>query len=263
MANQRIYTTGGNVQAEGGLYLSRQADAELLALCQEGQFVYILSPRQIGKSSLMVQTRERLAEIGIRSAEIDLQGKGVLATAEQWYLGLLVEIADDLDLDTNVVQWWQERNYLSITDRMTRFFKEVLLAEVAEQVVIFVDEIDTTLSLDFTDDFYTAIRSLHEARSTEPVFHRLSFVLIGVATPADLVRDPKRTPFNIGRRVDLTDFTEAEALPLATGLGLPDELAQQVLRWVLAWTGGHPYLTQRLCQALVSEQPGQWSEDVV
>jgi hypothetical protein len=71
-----------------------------------------------------------------------------------------------------------------------------------------VDEIDTTLSLDFTDDFYAAVRFLYVARSTDAELKRLSFVLIGVATPSDLIRDPKRTPFNIGQRVELTDFTD-------------------------------------------------------
>jgi WD40 repeat protein len=137
---------------------------------------------------------------------------------------------------------------------MTQFFKEVLMAEEAEPVVIFVDEIDSTLSLDFTDDFFAAIRYLYVARAQEPVFQRLSFVLIGVATPGDLIQDPKRTPFNVGQRVDLADFTLAEALPLAAGLGLPESQAEQVMGWVLKWTGGHPYLTQRLCGALVENQ---------
>src|SRR5213078_4725287 len=97
-------------------------------------------------------------------------------------------------------------------------------------------------------DFYAAIRALYVARAEKPSFQRLSFVLIGVATPGDLIRDPRRTPFNIGRRVELTDFTFDEALPLADGLGLPDDEAQAVLGWVLEWTGGHPYLTQRLCR---------------
>lgn len=78
---------------------------------------------------------------------------------------------------------------------------------VAAQVVIFVDEINTTLSLNFTDDFYAAIRALYDARAHMPILQRLSFVLIGVATPGDLIRDSKRTPFNIGQRVDLADFS--------------------------------------------------------
>ena len=117
-----------------------------------------------------------------------------------------------------MVSWWQSQAHLGLTQRLTMFFQKVLLAEVAEPVIIFVDEIDSTLSLRFTDDFYAAIRYLYNARALVKEFRRLSFVLIGVATPSDLISDPERTPFNIGQRVDLTDFTFEEALPLADGL---------------------------------------------
>ena len=47
MAEHR-YTTGGTVQAqEGGLYLQRPADQQLLALCQQSRFAYVLTPRQL------------------------------------------------------------------------------------------------------------------------------------------------------------------------------------------------------------------------
>ncbi|NMG22836.1 AAA-like domain-containing protein, partial [Brasilonema bromeliae] len=254
MSNPSIYTVGGTVQAnQNGVYIPRKADEELLGLCRENKFVYILTSRQMGKSSLMVRTAEQLAEEGIQTVVIDLTQVGVQVTAEQWYLGLLTIVEGTLMLDTDVVQWWQERSHLGFTQRLTSFFQEVLLKEVAEPIVIFVDEIDTTLSLDFTDDFFAAIRYLYNARSQKPEFQRLSFVLVGVATPGDLIHDPKRTPFNIGQRVDLTDFTFEEAKPLAQGLGLSTQEAQQVLKWMLEWTGGHPYLSQRLC-CIISQQ---------
>jgi hypothetical protein len=260
VAKPVVFITGGNVQAGNGTYLSRQVDAELLTLCQKGVFAYVLTSRQMGKSSLMVETARALAETGVRSVIIDLNQIGVQVTAEEWYLGLLVHIGDVLELETDAPQWWQSRTHLGFTQRLTQFFQEVLLVEVAEQIVIFVDEIDTTLSLNFTDDFFAAIRHFYHSRAQHTEFLRLSFVLIGVATPSDLIRDPQRTPFNIGQRVDLTDFTIEEALPLAQGFNLPAAEAEQVLRWVLGWTGGHPYLTQRLCQALTEQTPPQWSE---
>ncbi len=262
MAEPTIYTVGGTVQAnERGLYIPRQADAELLALCRDATFAYVLTPRQLGKSSLMIRTAEQLIEQGVQCVIIDISGNlGVNLTAEQWYQGLLNEIANQLILDTDVNQWWQTHNHLGVTQRLNLFFQNVLLIEVAAPVVIFVDEIDTTLSLDFTDDFYATIRYFHVARATNTEFRRLSFVLIGVATPGDLIRDPKRTPFNIGQRVDLTDFTFEEAQPLAAGLGLPIETGQNVLRWVLKWTGGHPYLSQRLCRILADRNQVDWSE---
>ncbi|MHC5823281.1 MAG: AAA-like domain-containing protein, partial [Nostoc sp.] len=255
MVNPTIYTVGGTVQAGGGIYIPRQADEELLSLCRSATFAYVLTPRQMGKSSLMVRTAETLRDEGICSVIVDLQELGANVTAEQWYFGFLVKLEDQLMFDTDVVNWWQEHEHLGVSQRLTQFFERVLLAEVQGQVVIFVDEIDSTLSLDFTDDFFIAIRYLYVARATNPEFGRLSFVLMGVATPGDLIRDAKRTPFNIGQRVDLTDFTVEEALPLAEGLALPSNEANQILRWVLNWTGGHPYLTQRLCGALLTKNP--------
>ena len=79
---------------------------------------------------------------------------------------------------------------------------------------------------------------------------RLTFCLLGVATPSDLLRDPRTTAFNIGRRIDLNDFTAQEAAPLARGLGRDDRLAAQLMDRILYWTGGQPYLTQRLCQTV-------------
>src|SRR5262249_34448156 len=68
------------------------------------------------------------------------------------------------------------------------------------------------------------------------------------ASPSDLIKDTARTPFNIGHRIDLTDFTFEEAKPLGQGLGGTEERSEQTLRRILHWTGGHPYLTQKLCQ---------------
>ncbi len=258
MSKPSIYTVGGTVQAGGGIYIKRQADEELQALCRDRKFAYVLTSRQMGKSSLMVRTAQRLIEEEIQSVVIDLTQVGTQVTAEQWYLGLLTIIEGTLVLDTDVVQWWQQHSHLGFTQRLTLFFQKVLLAEVSSPIVIFVDEIDTTLSLDFTDDFFAAIRYFYVARAQVAEFHRLSFVLIGVATPGDLIRDPKRTPFNIGQRLNLTDFTFEDTKPLAEGLGLPTDKALQVLQWVMEWTGGHPYLTQQLCSIISQQHNKNW-----
>jgi hypothetical protein len=255
-----IYTVGGTVQAGGGLYLSRRADDELLNLCRQGAFAYILTARQMGKSSLMVRTANRLAGEKIRSVMIDLTQIGAHVTPEQWYLGLLAIIEDQLALGADVAAWWESNAHLSLTQRMTKFIEEVLLKEVAEPVVVFVDEIGAMLGLDFTDDFYAAIRYLYNARAIKPEFKRLSFAIFGVAAPGELIRDPQRMPFDFRQSVELGDFTYEEAAPLAEGLNLPPGEAKQVLRWAMKWTNGHPYLTQRLCMAMVEARHLRWTE---
>ena len=251
MAEQTIYTVGGTVQAGGGIYIKRKADDELLELCRQGEFAFILSSRQVGKSSLMVRTAQQLEKENIRSVTIDLSAIGVNVTQDEWYLGILNEIHTALDLKTDIFAWWNQYTQLGQAQRLTNFFKDVLLKEVQEQIVLFFDEIDSTLSIPFSDDFYIAIRSVYNARSTNPDFKRLSFVLVGVATPADLISDNRRTPFNIGHRVEINDFNVTEALPLAEGLG---PQATQILTRILQYTGGHPYLTQRLCAYLASSK---------
>ncbi|MDF5729684.1 MAG: AAA-like domain-containing protein [Rhizonema sp. PD38] len=101
MADASIYTVGGTVQTNRqGIYIRRLADEELLALCREGKFAYVLTPRQMGKSSLMVRTAFQLRTEGIQSAMIDLTGIGTqVKNAEQWYLGLLIQIEAQLMLD--------------------------------------------------------------------------------------------------------------------------------------------------------------------
>jgi WD40 repeat protein len=117
---------------------------------------------------------------------------------------------------------------------------------------VFIDEIDSTLSLPFTDDFFAAIRYVYNARSQTVAFDRLTFVLIGVASPNDLISDSTRTPFNIGSQVNVDYFTLDEAIPLTEGFDLSPERSRQVLEWIMSWTGGHPYLTQRLCASAAS-----------
>jgi hypothetical protein len=257
------YTVGGNLRPGDPFYIHRQADEDLLNLCRAGEFAYILSSRQVGKSSLMQSTAQQLNDEGIRTAKVDLNRLGVKTTAEKWYSGLLFEIQKDLALRTEVFAWWEANARLGFAQRFIKFFEEALLVEINSPAVIFIDEIDTTLSLDFTDDFFAAIRNIYNSRGDVQAFQRLSFVFIGVATPSDLIKDSSRTPFNIGRRVDITDFTYDEALPLAGGLGLPDGKAREVLQWSMKWTGGHPYLTQRLCSVIAEQERTDWSKTAV
>src|SRR6185369_17040203 len=122
------------------------------------------------------------------------------------------------------------------------------------RVIVFVDEIDAVRSLPFsTDEFFAGIRELYNHRSEAEELERLTFCLLGVASPSDLIRDTRTTPFNVGRRIELGDFTREEAVALERGLGREADEGRELLSRVLYWTGGHPYLTQRLCQAVAEE----------
>jgi len=248
-----FYVTGGTLKPGEPSYVERRADAELYESLLAGEFCYVLTARQMGKSSLMARTAKRLEEAGVCSAIVDLTQIGSergTQAASQWYFGIANLIHRQLGITAPLRPWWQERDDLPPVQRLTDFFRELVLTHCPGRVVIFVDEIDSTIGLPFADDFFAALRACFNARATELAFERLTFVLLGVATPDQLIQDPARTPFNIGKRIDLNDFSPEEAQTLASGLHADPGEAEGRLERILYWTGGHPYLTQALCRAV-------------
>jgi hypothetical protein len=259
MATKAFYTDGGTIQPGKGVYLPRPADEELFQGCMAGEFCSVLTARQTGKSSLMVHTAGRLKNEGRRVVILDLTILGTEPAPEPWYLGLIDEIVKQLNLRQDYLAWWHTKSHIGCSQRFISFIREIVLEVDKSPLVIFMDEIDVTLSLSFSDDFFAAIRSCHNARAIDPVYERITFVLIGVATPSDLMHDPKRTPYNIGQRIDLADFTVEQVMPLADGFGLPTSQGRQILTLVWEWTGGHPYLTQRLCIVMKGSKKNRWT----
>ncbi|MGD1717082.1 AAA-like domain-containing protein, partial [Dapis sp. BLCC M172] len=248
------YQVGGSLSADAPSYVTREADENLYDALKLGYFCYVLNCRQMGKSSLMLRTKARLEKEGFACAAIDLTDVGSQEiNAKQWYRGIIQELVSNFDLSINRRAWLKEREYLSPVQQFRDFLREVLLREVGENIVIFVDEIDSLISLDFpTDDFFALIRACHNKRAENPEYKRLSFALFGVATPSNLIADKTRTPFNIGRAIELTGFSFAEAKDFLTpGLESQVENPEQVLAEILEWTGGQPVLTQKLCQIIV------------
>ncbi|MEC4819680.1 MAG: AAA-like domain-containing protein, partial [Scytonema sp. PMC 1069.18] len=251
------YHIGGSLSFDAPSYVERQADKQLYEALKDGEFCYILNSRQMGKSSLLVRTRHLLQTEGFKCTTVDMTNIGCEnVTPEQWYKGVVAELWLGFRLldKINLKAWWKEREDIPLLQRLSRFISEVLLVQFPhERLFIFIDEVDSILSLDFSvDDFFALIRFCCNQRAIDPEYNRITFVIFGVTTPSDLIHDSKRTPFNIGKAIELHGFTIDEVQPLAKGLEVQPGNAQVVLKEILAWTGGQPFLTQKLCQLVVS-----------
>ncbi len=252
-----FFAVGGTLPTDAPSYVERQADADLLQGLLTGEFCYVLTSRQMGKSSLMVRTAARLREQKVEVVVLDLNRLGSLLEPEQWYYSLAAQVTQRLGVQKQLRPFWQESEAQSPLQKWFALLEHLLLERPDKQVVIFIDEIDQVRALNFsTDEFFAAIRACYNRRSEDPHFERVTFCLLGVASPSDLIRDARLTPFNIGRRIELTDFTEQEANKLKAGLKREEILAEALLERILSWTGGHPYLTQRLCQAVADAPAG-------
>lgn len=275
--SNEFFISGGTLRADAPCYVERQADRDLVHGLLAGEFCYVLTSRQMGKSSLMVRTAQKLREQGVCVVVLDLTAIGQNVTPEQWYDGLALRLGSQLRLEDELEDFWQEnlrlgpcqRWFAALRDCALVRLKGAAVAIAAGQVqpegapvaptprlVVFIDELDAVRSLPFpTEEFFAAIRECYHRRAQDQELNDLTFCLLGVAAPFELMKDVRMTPFNIGRRIELVDFSLTEAQSLARGLPLLCLACrsldnQKLLDRIIHWTHGHPYLTQRLCRAV-------------
>ena len=263
-SGENFYVVGGPVQPRRNCYVQRPADAQMVEKLRDGEYCHVLGPPQTGKSSLMARTARELRRQGFLTAVVDLSqtvGRDRAREAGRWNYGVAYRIVRDLRLTVDLQHWWQEKKPLSPLQRINEFLWEVVLGATRSPVVIFLDQVESVADLDFAADLFHAVRACHDARASEPDYERLSFALFGTVLPGGGDGSSGGSSlFDVGRRIVLDDFTFEEARPLCREIGLESGDAERALYRIFYWTGGQPYLTQKLCRA-ISRNPGSVHSD--
>ncbi len=219
-----FFSVGAPLHAVRAGYIRRKADELLFDTVIGGRYAHVLAPERSGKSSLIAATAVRLESKGCKVAILDLQQIGVRDGGGddpgRWYYNVAYRLMRQLRIRFDLQSWWQDKSVLSNRQRLVEFYSEVILQFVPERIVVFLDEIQCIEGLTFADQLLASIRAAHNARTTDPDFSRLSFVLLGECDPLNLIEEAELSPFNVTQPVALNDFTREELELFSTELNL-------------------------------------------
>lgn len=232
----------GALKADSPFYVSRAADCELQAtINRRDSFVLVKGARQVGKTSLLARGLQWARETGALVMITDFQslGAGAFADMEKLLLTLRDLIARELDLEATQEQKW--RKSLPPGSNFQSYLQEVL-ESLDAPLVWAIDEVDKLFGHSYASDVFGLFRSFHSLRALKPAgpWRQFTMVLAYAAEVNVFISDLNQSPFNIGTRLALEDFTLEQAAELNRRYGSP--LNDEELARYQDLVGGHPYL---------------------
>lgn len=255
-ATGEFFVIGSPLHAVRASYIRRNADDELFETVIRGGYAHVIAPDRSGKSSLIAATSARLQNNGVKVAVIDLKQiseRDGGNDAGRWYYNIAYRLLRQLRLKIDLQTWWQDKAIVSNRQRLVEFYVEIVLSNIQEPVVIFIDEIQCIEDIPFDEHLLASIRAAHNSRVTDPEFTRLSFVLLGECDPHSLVSTQALSPFAVSTEIRLDDFTREDLHAFREELNLNSADAKLALDRIYDWTGGQPYLTQKLARSIARE----------
>jgi serine/threonine protein kinase len=252
-AHTKLEPVGGAMPLNSEFYIARGADEEFRsAIARQDSIVLIKGARQVGKTSLLARGLQQARAAGAKVVLTDLQKLNAsdLASAEAFYLALADLIADQLGLDVAPDAVWNARRGPSIN--FERYIRREALGKISTPLVWGLDEVDRLFTCGFGSEVFGLFRSWHNERSLDPAgpWRRLTMA-IAYATEAHLfITDMNQSPFNVGTRLTLEDFTCSQVADLNERYGSPLKGEAEVARYY-SLVSGHPYLARCGLQEMV------------
>jgi hypothetical protein len=244
---------GGAVPLDSDFYITRPADTDLRsAITKRDSIVLIKGARQMGKTSLLARGMQFAREQGHQSAATDLQKFNAenFKSVDRLYRTMAESIADQLDLDADPTSTWDARR--GPNANLERFLRREVLGKLKKPLFWGLDEVDRLFVTPFGSEVFGLIRAWHNERALEPSgpWSNLT-IAIAYATEAHLfITDINQSPFNVGTRLVLDDFTQAQVAELNRRYGNPLRSDDELTRFCRL-VGGHPYLVRRGLDELV------------
>jgi len=233
---------GGVLSLASPLYIERKSDAAFLAaLTLRPMIVLVKGARQIGKTSLLVRGVDLVRKSNAKLIYVDLQsiGRNSLKTQKDFFIAVARIFERELKLSVTLDELYDER------DGPNKNFENFLFRYVLSTPVIwFMDEVDRLFDFDYYTDVFSLMRSWHNRRSVHRELGNLTLVLCYATETHLMIQDVYQSPFNVGTKIELEDFTPEQVSAFNTKVG--KRLGNQAeLDEFRRLAGGQPHLVCR------------------
>lgn len=234
------------------LYVNRAADKQLEEIINDMQRPgYVLVARQMGKTNLLFHAKRTLESENRLFVYVDLSNsfdherdcyRNIIDCILEPNEKLFEPIESKIN-DIRSKQFQPHKEYSRCLREILNYFEG--------NMIIVLDEIDALRGAEYSDNIFAQIRSNYFSRTNFPVLERLTYILSGVIEPTELIKDRNKSPFNIGDKIYLDDFSfeEHESFILKSKLEIDNNISKEIYKW----TNGNPRLTFDICAEIESQ----------
>lgn len=238
---------GGAVPLNSSFYQPRDVDDELYAaISRRDSVILVKGSPQTGKTSLLARGGQKARELHdarVINTVLRPLEEAKRTSLETLMLSLAEEIAAEFELSPQPHQIWN--SYLSASNNFQRYFQRHVLEKIPKHVVWVIDDVDNLFATPYRNEIFAIFRWWHNLRALEPEgpWGRLTLAL-GYATEAHLfISDLNQSPFNVGTRLSLEDFTRDKIVTMNQLYGRMLENEEEIDRYY-ELLSGHPFLSQ-------------------
>jgi tetratricopeptide (TPR) repeat protein len=248
------------------LYVKRDADRQLYSILEDmGRPGYVLVSRQMGKTNLLLNAKREAETPNDIFVYIDLSNP--FDTAKDCFeniIDTILEVGEDKLFGVyKIIQGIRrESNDIPAHKQHIRELRTILNT-ISGKLVIILDEIDALTKTTYSDRIFSQVRSIYFSRVNFPELSKLTYLLSGVIEPTEIIKDSKISPFNIGQKIFLNDFSYKEFMDFLDQAKL--NLDTDTKDYVYTWTSGNPRMTWDVCaeiESLMIENKAITTEEV-
>jgi hypothetical protein len=252
----KIEQCGGAIPLDSKFYVERRADKDFqTAIKRNDSIVLLKGPRQVGKTSLLARGLQQARENGVIVLFTDFQKliDAQLESLETFFIALGEMLADQMNSDIYPEDFRKWRPNRAPNLNFDLYFKSEILGKTNKPILWGIDEADRLFLCNFSSEVFALFRTWHNERALNPssACSRLTLAIAYATETYLFIKDQNQSPFNVGTKLVLEDFTPKQIADLNQRYGSPLKNNKEIMQFYKL-VGGQPYLVRCGLNDLVS-----------